>query len=106
MLKPALARGELRAIGATTLNEYRKYMEKVFFLMIRRPPRSTLFPYTTLFDLLEAEPAHPMMERGRVEGASERFARGRHALGERLMDGAPLRIIDGGRRIGIVEHDL
>ena len=28
MLKPALARGTLRAIGATTLNEYRKYIEK------------------------------------------------------------------------------
>ena len=28
MLKPALARGELRAIGATTLNEYQKYIEK------------------------------------------------------------------------------
>ena len=28
MLKPALARGELRAIGATTLNEFRKYIEK------------------------------------------------------------------------------
>jgi ATP-dependent Clp protease ATP-binding subunit ClpB len=28
MLKPALARGELRAIGATTLNEYRRYIEK------------------------------------------------------------------------------
>jgi len=28
MLKPALARGELRAIGATTLDEYRKYIEK------------------------------------------------------------------------------
>ncbi len=28
MLKPALARGELRCIGATTLNEYRKYVEK------------------------------------------------------------------------------
>src|SRR6202790_1932689 len=28
MLKPALARGELRAIGATTLSEYRKYIEK------------------------------------------------------------------------------
>jgi len=28
MLKPALARGELRSIGATTLNEYRKYIEK------------------------------------------------------------------------------
>ena len=28
MLKPALARGELRCIGASTLNEYRKYVEK------------------------------------------------------------------------------
>ena len=28
ILKPALARGELRAIGATTLDEYRKYLEK------------------------------------------------------------------------------
>ena len=28
MLKPALARGELRVIGATTLNEYKKYIEK------------------------------------------------------------------------------
>ena len=28
MLKPALARGELRCVGATTLDEYRKYVEK------------------------------------------------------------------------------
>ncbi|MFN0207803.1 MAG: ATP-dependent Clp protease ATP-binding subunit, partial [Planctomycetota bacterium] len=28
LLKPALARGELRCVGATTLNEYRKYVEK------------------------------------------------------------------------------
>jgi len=28
MLKPALARGELRCIGATTLNEYKKHIEK------------------------------------------------------------------------------
>ena len=28
MMKPKLARGELRAIGATTLDEYRKYIEK------------------------------------------------------------------------------
>ena len=28
MLKPALARGELRAVGATTIDEYRKYIEK------------------------------------------------------------------------------
>src|SRR5260221_13293372 len=28
MLKPALAKGELRAIGATTIDEYKKYIEK------------------------------------------------------------------------------
>ncbi|MEO6258906.1 MAG: AAA family ATPase, partial [Thermoanaerobaculia bacterium] len=28
LLKPALARGELRAVGATTLNEYQKHIEK------------------------------------------------------------------------------
>src|SRR3712207_8839094 len=28
---------------------YRALVDKFFFLMIRRPPRSTLFPYTTLF---------------------------------------------------------
>src|SRR3989339_1822974 len=29
-------------------------MSKIFFLMIRRPPRSTLFPYTTLFRSMHA----------------------------------------------------
>ena len=29
MLKPALSRGELHCIGATTLDEYRKYIEKI-----------------------------------------------------------------------------
>ena len=28
LLKPSLARGELRCIGATTIDEYRKYVEK------------------------------------------------------------------------------
>ncbi len=47
ILKPALARGELRAIGATTLNEYQKYFEKDKALerrfqvvMINEPDRS------------------------------------------------------------------
>src|SRR5436309_10379312 len=34
-----------------------------FFLMIRRPPRSTLFPYTTLFrSVLDAPPGKPILE--------------------------------------------
>ena len=43
MLKPALARGELHCIGATTLDEYRKYIEKDAALERRfqRPPEST-----------------------------------------------------------------
>src|ERR1051326_7123650 len=38
MLKPALARGELRAIGATTLNEYQKHIEKDAALERRSQP--------------------------------------------------------------------
>src|SRR5438034_9129827 len=37
----------------------------LFFLMLRRPPRSTLFPYTTLF----------RSEAQRIEGAHGRFSR-------------------------------
>src|SRR3712207_6850862 len=40
----------------------------IFFLMIRRPPRSTLFPYTTLFrslhDLAVPVDGEPVAERG------------------------------------------
>src|SRR3712207_7598062 len=43
----------------------------VFFLMIRRPPRSTLFPYTTLFRSAQAElPSRG--ERGRRPGRRDR----------------------------------
>lgn len=38
MLKPALARGELHCIGATTLNEYRQYIEKDFAFARRFQP--------------------------------------------------------------------
>ncbi|MBU0986137.1 MAG: ATP-dependent chaperone ClpB [Proteobacteria bacterium] len=44
MLKPALARGTLRCIGATTLNEYRKYIEKDAALERRFQPVMTLEP--------------------------------------------------------------
>src|SRR2546430_9076148 len=39
-----------------------------FFLMIRRPPRSTLFPYTTLFRSCGARPEHRGCERGERHG--------------------------------------
>jgi len=44
LLKPALARGELRAIGATTLDEYRKYIEKDAALERRFQPVYTKEP--------------------------------------------------------------
>ncbi len=44
MLKPALARGTLRCVGATTLNEYRKYVEKDAALERRFQPVLVLEP--------------------------------------------------------------
>src|SRR3972149_8936401 len=44
-----------------------------FFLMIRRPPRSTLFPYTTLF----RSPAHRPYDHVREGGGSRREAQDR-----------------------------
>ena len=54
----------------------RNFLCLLFFLMIRRPPRSTLFPYTTLFRserlrVLPAGEVHP------VRGAGRRGRRGR-----------------------------
>jgi ATP-dependent Clp protease ATP-binding subunit ClpC len=48
MLKPALARGELRVVGATTLNEYRRYIEKDAALARRFQP--VLVPEPTVDD--------------------------------------------------------
>jgi ATP-dependent Clp protease ATP-binding subunit ClpB len=50
MLKPALARGELRAIGATTLGEYRKHIEKDPALERRFQP--VLIPEPTVEDTI------------------------------------------------------
>src|SRR2546426_7600649 len=48
-----------------------------FFLMIRRPPRSTLFPYTTLFRSIDPAqpPSHRKSRRSTTpsEGVSRRF---------------------------------
>src|SRR4051794_41305290 len=42
-----------------------------FFLMIRRPPRSTLFPYTTLFRSLSEERELPRLVDARVSQVSQ-----------------------------------
>src|SRR2546427_11129289 len=44
-----------------------------FFLMIRRPPRSTLFPYTTLFRSLCVHPADFCWRGNRLCGAEHRW---------------------------------
>src|SRR2546430_7421984 len=47
-----------------------------FFLMIRRPPRSTLFPYTTLFrSLTSMEPDHVKKRSLLLAGAAEAHLR-------------------------------
>src|SRR3712207_8751665 len=54
----------------------------LFFLMIRRPPRSTLFPYTTLFRSLDAG-RHEVLRvarRLRIELAEALQLVGRHVL--------------------------
>src|SRR3712207_7407235 len=48
-----------------------------FFLMIRRPPRSTLFPYTTLFRSLAGRPSKP----GGSGSATAAEARSRRGMG-------------------------
>src|SRR3712207_7667760 len=52
-----------------------------FFLMIRRPPRSTLFPYTTLFRSAGRRP------RAGAVGRRRREALRRRAAGHRLLPG-------------------
>src|SRR5258708_21336742 len=50
-----------------------------FFLMIRRPPRSTLFPYTTLFrsqpPVAHAQPGHPSRRIAVIAGSRGRRRR-------------------------------
>src|SRR3712207_7376216 len=60
----------------------------VFFLMIRRPPRSTLFPYTTLFRSgRRASPARPSCSGARTALESTRRAwRGPRRAGAGLRD--------------------
>src|SRR3712207_7102051 len=55
-----------------------------FFLMIRRPPRSTLFPYTTLFRSLLGAGALGEVGVLQVRAAQERARRARHRL-QRLV---------------------
>src|SRR5258705_10331769 len=63
-----------------------------FFLMIRRPPRSTLFPYTTLFRSLLAEPrrASPGVRAGLARLPGARVDRERSEKRQRVNPGVSL----------------
>src|SRR6476620_3854312 len=65
----------------------------VFFLMIRRPPRSTLFPYTTLFRSRDAWPRR----NGRARSGPARTARRRGSPARRGTRTEPRQPPDGGR---------
>src|SRR3712207_6859174 len=57
------------------LTHYNTAHLSFFFLMIRRPPRSTLFPYTTLFRSSACRPAPARCAPARTAGAARRPAR-------------------------------
>src|SRR6266446_5714625 len=48
-VRDVIAVGERQHVGRQVRVELAAHESALFFLMIRRPPRSTLFPYTTLF---------------------------------------------------------
>src|SRR5689334_25126072 len=55
-----------------------------FFLMIRRPPRSTLFPYTTLFRSRKPSRAEPAHKQGRDYLSESWVLRGKDRKSTRL----------------------
>src|SRR3712207_7228263 len=65
---------------------------KYFFLMIRRPPRSTLFPYTTLFRSYRATGEHERAIESyrRALRIQPKHARAHANLGNVLLDGGRL----------------
>ena len=81
MLKPMLARGQIRLIGATTLNEYRKYIEKDPALERRFQPVMADEP--TIEEILE-----PIMEE--VDEELEESDEETKAVVEELINGVPV----------------
>src|SRR5438045_5589045 len=76
MLKPALARGELRAIGATTLSEYRKHIEKDAALERRFQQVYVGEPSVedTIAILRGWQERYETHDKGRIKGAASRAA--------------------------------
>src|SRR3712207_1934651 len=75
----------------------------IFFLMIRRPPRSTLFPYTTLFRSLSQRSGERRVERlddFRARRLGRDLLRGRTGLELERLEGVDV------YRVGDVDDDL
>ena len=80
MLKPMLARGELRCIGATTLDEYRKHIEKDAALERRFQPVFVGEPSVVGHDRDPARPEGALRGAPRRRHPRRRAGRGRGAL--------------------------
>src|SRR6266498_1936378 len=129
MLKPMLARGELRAIGATTLDEYRKHIEKDAALERRFQPVFVGEPSVTdtiaiLRGLKERYEAHHgvrIRDAALVAAAvlSDRYSSGRFLPDKAIdlvdeaasrlrmeIDSSPLELDEGNRRVMQLEIEL
>ena len=80
MLKPMLARGELHTIGATTLNEYQKYIEKDAALERRFQPVNVGEPTRRRHHQHPARPARALRDPSRREVQGRGAGRGRRAV--------------------------
>ncbi len=84
ILKPALARGELQCIGATTLNEYRKYIEKDAALERRFQPVFVDQPsLTETIDILHG--VKPLYEKHHRVAISDEAVRAAAILSDRYV---------------------
>src|SRR2546422_9728017 len=82
------------------MHECDRDLEFFFFLMIRRPPRSTLFPYTTLFRSAAAEivPGSARSHLARLDGDEKSILRGRDRT-------VVMRRVRAGRVVRAIEVD-
>jgi ATP-dependent Clp protease ATP-binding subunit ClpB len=129
MLKPMLARGELRCVGATTLDEYRKYIEKDAALERRFQPIFVGEPSVTdtiailrgLKDTYESHHGVRIRDAALVAAAvlSDRYISDRHLpdkaidlideAGSRLrmeIDSSPVELDEAERRVRQLEIEL
>ena len=111
MMKPALARGELRCVGATTLNEYRQYIERDAALERRFAPiyveepsvEATIEMLRGIKDRYEEHHQVDILDEALVAAAklSDRYVKDRH-----LPDKAIDLIDEAGSRLRIAIHSL